>query len=257
MVVAWSPKSACSHVALWSLPARGPRRRPHAYHAWPHEYRTHVYYKTGRFRRLAQRRRRRRPRPHPAQGHPRPGQAAGVDLPPRLPLPVHGRRSRRRLGIDIATAGHLAPRLRRGARRLPLVAPTSADPHICAQYHPVWDWGFDRVITLNIDQIAARRRAERPRARLGSRHRLRRACRLRRAAAKRTIRAGARFDIAGPIEDHRFQLARSAASRSGQIMASPLIRQHGAELPCRPTSAAPDAGRQRRHPVPQRPLRSR
>ena len=96
--------------------------------------------------------RRRRPRLHPAQGHPRPGEAAGLDLPPRLPLPLHGGDLPPQARDRHRHRRPLPARLRRGARRLPLV-PDQRRPALCAQYHPLWDWDFDRVITLNIDQI--------------------------------------------------------------------------------------------------------
>ena len=154
MVVAWSPKSACSHVALWTFLHEGLAAEAAAYHEWPHEYRMHVYYKTARFRRLAQ---------DVAAGGGRGYTLLKVTRDPAKRLvsmfrhacrfPFMAEIFRERLGIDIATAGISLRDFAAALEGLPLVAPTSTDPHICAQYHPVWDWDFDRVITLNIDQI--------------------------------------------------------------------------------------------------------
>jgi hypothetical protein len=34
-----------------------------------------------------------------------------------------------------------------------LSQPATADPHIRGQYSPLWELGFDRVITLNMDEV--------------------------------------------------------------------------------------------------------
>ena len=226
MVVAWSPKSACSHVALWTFLHEGLAAEAAAYHAWPHEYRMHVYYKTGRFRRLAQ---------DVAAGGGRGYTLLKITRDPAKRLvsmfrhacrfPFMAEIFRRRLGIDIATAGISLRDFAAALEGLPLVAPTSTDPHICAQYHPVWDWGFDRVITLNIDQIELDPALNALEFEFGLEPTDFAAHAAFGALRQTHYSLPARLDIAGPIEDHRFQLGKVRRFPSAQILASPLIRQ--------------------------------
>ena len=226
MVVAWSPKSACSHVALWTFLHEGLAAEAAAYHAWPHEYRMHVYYKTGRFRRLAQ---------DVAAGGGRGYTLLKVTRDPAKRLvsmfrhacrfPFMAEIFRRRLGIDIATAGISLRDFAAALEGLPLVAPTSTDPHICAQYHPVWDWGFDRVITLNIDQIELDPALNALESEFGLEPTDFAAHAAFGALRQTHYSLPARLDIAGPIEDHRFQLGKVRRFPSRQILGSPLIGQ--------------------------------
>ena len=175
------------------LPPQGLAGQPLAYDAWPHEYRMHVYRRPGGsagWRRTSP--------PAAAAATPcsrspatRPSGWCRCSATPAASRSWPGS-SAAELGIDIATAGISLADFAAALEGLPLVAPTSADPHICAQYRPVWDRAFDRVITLNIDQVdldAALNAVEvrvRPVA-----DRLRRACRLRRAAPNALFAAGA------------------------------------------------------------------
>ena len=252
MVVAWSPKSACSHVALWTFLHEGLAAEAAAYHAWPHEYRMHVYYKTGRFRRLAQ---------DVAAGGGRGYTLLKITRDPAKRLvsmfrhacrfPFMAEIFRRKLGIDIATAGISLRDFAAALEGLPLVAPTSTDPHICAQYHPVWDWGFDRVITLNIDQIELDPALNALESEFGLEPTDFAAHAAFGALRQTHYSLPARLDIAGPIEDHRFQLGKVRRFPSAQILALAADPPAGAELLCRRPRPHRSL-RQRRHPVPQR-----
>ncbi len=57
------------------------------------------------------------------------------------------------LGFDVRERGLSLADLDRVLTRMRLVVPTQADPHVRAQYHPLWDLQFDRVIALNFDEI--------------------------------------------------------------------------------------------------------
>ena len=224
MVVSWSPKSACSHVALWTFLHEGLAAEAAAYHEWPHEYRMHVYYKTARFRRLAH---------DVVAGGGRGYTLVKVTRDPARRLVSMFRHAcrfpfmagifRERLGIDIATAGISLRDFATVLRDLPLVAPTSIDPHISAQYHPVWDWDFDRVITINIDQVGLDAALNAVEAEFGMKETVFAEHPAFEALRQTHYAQPARLDSAGPIEDHRFALGQVRRFPSRQLLASPLI----------------------------------
>ena len=244
MVVAWSPKSACSHVALWTFLHEGLAAEAAAYHELAARVPdARLLQDRPRSAALAQDgRRRRRPRLHPAQGHPRPGEAAGVDVPPRLPLPVHApRSSAAELGIDIATARHLAARLRRGARRAAAGGPDQRRPAHLRPVPPGLGLGLRPGDHPQHRPDRARRRAER-------------ASRPSSAWRATDFAAHAAFDGAAPdallaagAARHRRpdrgpplrSSARSAASRAGSSWPRRWSRAAGRWAAMRSTSAAP------------------
>ena len=132
---------------------------------------------------------------------------------------------REKLGIDIATAGISLRDFAAALEDLPLVAPSGIDTHLSAQYHPVWDWAFDRVITLNVDQIglnAALNALERSSAWSGpSFPRMPPSvrCAARTTRCRRSSKSPARSRTTASSS------AASAASRAGRILGSPLIDQ--------------------------------
>lgn len=224
MVVAWSPKSACSHVALWTFLHEGLAAEAAAYHEWPHEYRMHVYYKSARFRRFAH---------AVSEAGGRGYTLVKVTRDPAKRLVSMFRHAcrfgfmapilRRKLGLDLARDGLSLNDFAAALDGLPLIAPTEVDPHLCAQYHPVWDWDWDRVITLNIDQTGLNAGLNAIEAEFGMA-----ATDFGAHPAFETLRRThysqpARLDIAGPIEDHRFAFGQVRRFPSRQLLASPRI----------------------------------
>ena len=130
---------------------------------------------------------------------------------------------REKLGIDIATAGLSLRDFARVLEDLPLVVPAVPDPHISAQYHPVWDWEFDRVITLNIDQVGLDDALNAVEAEFGMKKTVFAEHPAFEALRQSHYAQPARLEIAGPIEDHRFALGEVRQFPSRQLLASPLI----------------------------------
>ncbi len=67
--------------------------------------------------------------------------------------PILYKQVRQTLGFDVREEGLSLADLDRVLARLRLVVPTDADPHVRAQYHPLWDLPFAREITLNLDEL--------------------------------------------------------------------------------------------------------
>jgi hypothetical protein len=154
LAVAFSPKSGCSHAVLWAFLHEGLYREANAFDPWPHKFRLHVYHRRPEFRQPVRR--------LLATG------GAGMTLLriTRTPAnrlvsifrhvcryPILYKPVKRILGFDVRDRGLSLADLDRVLARMRLVVPTAADPHVRAQYHPLWDLPFDRVITLNLDEL--------------------------------------------------------------------------------------------------------
>ena len=154
LVVAWSPKAACSHTVLWAFQQEGLLEAANAHDPWPHVYRTEVYNRSPARRALQRDLARRK--------------AAGLTLlrVTRHPanrlvsifrhacrFPILREPARRTLGFDTVERGLSLADLDAVLGSLRLAPPTGANPHVRTQWSPLWDLGFDRVITLNLDEI--------------------------------------------------------------------------------------------------------
>jgi hypothetical protein len=225
LVVAWAPKAGCSHVAWWAFRHEGLLEAAEAHDPWPHKYRQFVYYRD--------------PAYDAATAAIRAAGGRGWTLlrVTREPAPRlvsifrHACRFaflepmvRRRLGFSQREQGLSLRDLDAVLRGKRLVVPTTMNPHVCAQAHPVWDLGFDRVITLNMDETdldaglnAVERALGLPATDFAA---IPAFARLR---AEHYAREAAR-PVAGPIEDHRFRAADAAAAfPKAAIAASPLL----------------------------------
>lgn len=153
VVVCWSPKSACSHIAVWFFLKEGLLRAANYYSDWPHDFRARVYYQTITYLTEAQ--------ALIASG------GAGYTLvkitrdPAKRMVSIFRHAARhtflrealdQSLRRDTATTGLSLADLRTFMTGQNLTVPSDANFHLCAQHHPVWDMGFDRTITLNMDE---------------------------------------------------------------------------------------------------------
>jgi hypothetical protein len=107
----------------------------------------------------------------------------------------------------------------RGTR---LVVPTSAAPHVCAQFHPVWELGFDRVITLNMDRTDLNTGLNAVERDLGLPVTDFAAIPAFAALRETHYARDAPLAIDGPIEAHRFG-RDTAAFPKAQLEASPFL----------------------------------
>lgn len=153
-VVLWSTKSACSHVVLWAFLQNGHFGKATAYSRWPHDYRERIYRADRAFAEPLQ-------RLLDSRGA---GQTlVKVTRDPKKRLvsifrhacrfPILYAEVHRTLGFDVREKGLSLVDLDRVLRRIRLTPPTDANPHVRVQASPVWEMGFDRVITLNIDEV--------------------------------------------------------------------------------------------------------
>jgi len=153
IVLSFSPKSACSHVIVWFLLKEGLLGAANYYHEWPHAFRTDVYYHTRVYKARAQKLIK-----SEGQGF----TLIRVTRDPAKRLVSCYRHAcrwnlidhlvRRKVGIKPAEDGMSMMDYYTALRGEDLMLPSKVDVHACAQTHPVWKVGFDRIITLNVDE---------------------------------------------------------------------------------------------------------
>lgn len=155
VVLAWSPKSACTHALIWFLRQESLLPAANYYSGWPHQFRMHVYYASEVYARRA-----RALEESGGRGY---TLLRVVRDPVKRMVSIFRHVVRHRmmaaelsafLGRDIAATGLSLVELHAFLRTLPLMQPCPTDSHVCAQFHPIWTLGWDRVITLNADTHA-------------------------------------------------------------------------------------------------------
>ncbi len=154
LVVSWSPRAGCSHAVLWAFLQEGLFEEANARNAWPHVYRTEVYNRSAVYRRMQRDLARRN------------GAGSTLLRITRYPAnrlvsifrhvcryPILREPARKALGIDCVESGLSLTDLDAVLGGLRLAPPTRANPHVRTQWSPLWDLGFDRIITLNLDEV--------------------------------------------------------------------------------------------------------
>ena len=223
-VVSFSPKSGCSHVVLWSFLHHGLYEAANRFAPWPHTFRTQIYHRSDVFRR-------------PLQALLRDGGAGRtlfrVTRDPQKRLvsifrhacrfPFLEPQVRAVLGFSMREKGLSLADLDAVLGRLKLTHPATANPHVRVQAHPLWRMGFDRVITLNMDEIplnASLNAFERDRGLPVTDF-----AALPAFAALRETHYAAEcgWTTDRPIEIHRFRPDETAAFPKEALMASPLL----------------------------------
>ena len=154
IVVSFSPKSACTHVVTWYFLHERLLPAANYFHAWPHQYRTKVYYHSAMYQRR---------RETLMQQGPKNWILIKVTRDPMKRLVAIFRHAVRtpfadelalKRGINIEKDGltlrefgeiYKGVDLRRSSKE--------ADIHACSQIQPVWDLNFGRTITLNMDEV--------------------------------------------------------------------------------------------------------
>ena len=226
-VVSWSPKAGCSHVVLWAFIHEGCFRQATVDSPLPHKFRIHVYQKQPAYRRMLRQLKR-------EGGAGRTLLKVTRDPKSRLisifrhacRYPFLHKDVRAILGFDPAVEGFSLVDLDALLGHLRLTPPTTADPHVRGQYSPLWDMGFARVITLNLDEVplnASLNAVERSLGlpvtgfdRLPEFQRLRETHYAKREAA---------WDDARSLESYRFKPQETRAFPKQRIMVSPLFER--------------------------------
>jgi hypothetical protein len=154
IVVSWSPKSACSHIVLWAFKHEGLFRACNYYNPWPHHYRLDVYYKSYTYQRRTQEFFEANGAGHTLVKFTRdPAKRLVSIFRHACRFPFLHEEVRRHLGFDMRREGLSLQDFGAVLARLNLVIPTSINPHVRAQIHPVWSMDFDRVVTINMDEV--------------------------------------------------------------------------------------------------------
>lgn len=153
LVLAFSPKSACTHVLAWYLSTHGLLDEALAHHPFVHRYRIERLMPSARHSARV------------AAVRARGGRGFTLLRVTRDPVkrfvscfrhacrhPFLAPLLRARLGLDQRAQGLSLTDFGRALEGLRLTAPTTVNPHVTTQWHPVQELAFDRVITLNIDE---------------------------------------------------------------------------------------------------------
>lgn len=231
IVLSFSPKSACSHVIVWFLLKEGLLGAANYYDGWPHAFRTDVYYNTRVYRARAQ-------KLIKAQG-----QGFTLIRVTRDPVKrfvscfrhacrwnlvdhlVHAKR-----GIKPARDGMSITDFHGGLRNENLKLPSRVDVHVCAQTHPVWKVGFDRIITLNVDETHLNPGLHAIEAELGLGH-----THFDRHPKFDALRAGhyatdTPHTGPGPVEELRIRRKETGLFPKKQLESSALVHEMATEL---------------------------
>lgn len=153
IVISWSPKSGCTHIVTWFFLKTGQLKQANDFHFMPHEYRKHVYQKSPNYKRHIQ---------QLAESGGKGFTHIKITRDPKKRLVSifrHACRYRfmhhelsRKLNLNAKKHGISLMDLSKYLEGENLIKPSSVNPHLCAQIHPVWRLSFDRTITLNMDQ---------------------------------------------------------------------------------------------------------
>jgi len=236
IVVSWAPKSACSHVAIWFFLKEGLLPAANYYHPWPHNFRVEVYYRSLTYKRLAARLAASEGRGHTLLRIVRDPERRMVSIFRHVCRhPILRKDIDRKLGIDTERDGLSLRQFDAFLTDETPVVPSRLNMHLCAQRHPTWAMPFDRVVTINMDEVALNPALNAFEADLGiERTDFARLPKLADIATRHYARE-AGYDGDGAIEDHRFRAADTDAFPKAALEASPLVREmarrhHGIDL---------------------------
>jgi hypothetical protein len=131
----------------------------------------------------------------------------------------------RKLGIDTERDGLSLRQFDAFLADETAVVPSRLNMHLCAQHHPTWAMLFDRVVTINMDEVALNPALNAFEADLGiERTDFARLPKLADIASRHYARETS-YAGDGSIEDHRFRAADTDAFPKMALEASPLIRE--------------------------------
>lgn len=153
LVLTWSPKSACTHFVMWFFVHEKMFYAANYYNAWPHTFRSEVYYKAATYRKRQ-------------QTFTDVGGVGYTNLrvlrdPTKRFVSCFRHACRHKflqsfiidkLGFDPAVEGLSLIDYYNALKDENLRTPSLVNIHACGQWHPVWEVNFDRTITLNIDE---------------------------------------------------------------------------------------------------------
>lgn len=152
IVLSFAPKSACSHVIMWFWLQEQLFHAALYYSQWPHDFRNEVYYDSARYEQRAK---------AFLSGNKPNWTLIKVTRDPAKRLVSQFRHCLRYNIIDPQIRNRLGREMSRDTlsfaefvsvlNALPLQRPSTTDPHVCAQSHPVWKETFGRTITVNVD----------------------------------------------------------------------------------------------------------
>lgn len=226
LIVSWSAKSACSHVVLWTFRHEGLFRAANYFNPWPHEFRQEVYYRSTIYRRVMKNLVEKEARGYALLKVTRDPVKRLVSIFRHVCRYAFLQDQAENLsGLDLKANGLSLTEFGELLEKMDLVIPTSVNPHVRAQYHPIWDMPFDRSITLNMDQTnlndglnAVERELNLPVTQFDTIQKFA-------GIAKSHYAKPGTFERSEPLETYRFRAHETDAFPKKQLEASPLARQ--------------------------------
>ncbi|WP_406646749.1 hypothetical protein QEZ52_20590 [Aliisedimentitalea scapharcae] len=154
VAIAWSPKSACTHLAVWHFLKEGLLPACNHFHYWPHQYRTQVYYRGWQYQQRLR-------EIFDAKGKGwtlvrytrNPARRLVSQFRHAVQFKLIDELVKAKVGHDPAVDGLSMQDYYQALLGEDLTWSGGADVHVKEQRHPLWSWGFDRVVTINMDEV--------------------------------------------------------------------------------------------------------
>jgi hypothetical protein len=231
LVLAWSPKSACSHVVVWFFLRQRLLSAANFYHGWPHKFRAEVYYRSEAYTKAAETFLADEARGHTLLRVTRDPAKRLVSIFRHLCRHAFQRNELSAvLGFDVARDGLSLVDLERFLEGRSLTVPSETNFHVCAQYHPIWDMPFDRVLTIDMDATDLNAGLNRVAAEFRLSHTDFAAVPKFDALRRTHYATDGPYEGPGPIEEHRFLPADTECFPKKTLEASPFVRDMAQRL---------------------------
>jgi hypothetical protein len=138
---------------VWFFLKEGLLRAANYYNGWPHNFRAEVYYRSAVYREAARRLTTSGGRGYTLLRLTRDPVKRFVSIFRHVCRhPFIRKELNEKLGFETELQGLSLRDFDHFLTGQKLVLPTDVNFHLCAQYHPVWDLAFDRIITINMDE---------------------------------------------------------------------------------------------------------
>lgn len=226
LAVSWSPKAGCTPTVIWFFQQNDLLKAALAHHAFAHRYRTEIHMRSPEYRARNKELMRRRGKGFTLLRVVRdPDKRLVSSFRHMVNQPFMDAFAQKKLGINPRETGLSLRDLAKILDGEDMGGAGRVDIHFRPQKHPVWDYDFDRVITLNMDRMDLNGGLSAVEAELGlPQTDFAQLARALKHDARRYARETP-YEGEVPIEDFRFRKMRDGSFPKAEFLALPLLQQ--------------------------------